>query len=137
MWNLNPISGDDLGAPNVISATGTICAGDSDWFEIFINEDLAESHDILGAVRLQTSPGDALRITVNVVAAEGDVVVTPHNSTGNSAVTANGMAQIDLALVDDLAVDQWMRLQIKVDGATPASDNHYTLTVYGAGSGGT
>jgi len=135
-YTLNPISGDDPQAPTAISVNGIICEGDADWFRVSINEDLGELTEILGEIRLQASPGDSLRVTVFIESPDGEVIVNPINGIGNSTVTASGLARVFLTLPDQLGVDQAMQVLIKVDGPTAASENTYTVTAYGAGTGG-
>ena len=136
---MSTISGDDpeLGGPAL--ATGFICPGDNDWFQVTVNEDLDFSPDMTplqAQVRLGTpATVEGLRITVTAITATGNVGIVPVNSTGNSATTANGAAQINVTM-PDVPPHDLMRLLIKVDGGTPTATGVYTVSVYGAGSGG-
>ena len=136
---LSVVSGDDPEQGGPAIASGFICPGDNDWFRITVDEDLdfePGMTPLLAQVRLGTSAmAEGLRVTVTAMTTTGPVVVMPVNGTGNSATTANGGAQINLTMADT-PVHDFMSLLIKVDGSTPTATGAYTVSVYGAGSGG-
>lgn len=121
--NRGSISGDT--GSGVLSANGSVCAGDQDWFTFTLTEDDSS---------FLSSPPLTANITLSMSSGAGDLDLYVYNATGGLVMSSmtSGTATENVPLhVTDTFSDDTAQYFIKVVGDPATAVNNYTLSIRG------